>query len=402
MSYKSRTISLFTTFLVMITASCNSNKAAYIISVTNTSEVKRNAETVEIWLDGLSASSALKTGELAISDNGDKRIPTQYIDIDQDSIYDYLIFQTDLEPNETKRFQLGYPIQKTDSTEFSKRTFCRIVPERMDDFAWENDKVAFRVYGPECQRLFKEGNRAGLISSGIDCWLKRVDYPIIDKWYANDRNGKSYHVDHGEGLDNYHVGKTRGCGGTTLVHDGKNILSENFVGWKVLANGPIRSLFELEYAPVLVGNVYVTEKKRISLDLGTNLYHCEVSYTSKIDLDVAAVGIALHQGKGKIASNTEEGWVSYWEPMGDSYLGTAILSDPLAIKDFVLNDTIYEDESRNNIWANANIEKNNFSYWAGFGWKKSGDFSSAEDWENYLKIESAKKSSPIAVDIIKN
>ncbi len=27
-------------------------------------------------------------------------------------------------------------------------TFCRFVPERSDDFAWENDNVAFRVYGP--------------------------------------------------------------------------------------------------------------------------------------------------------------------------------------------------------------------------------------------------------------
>ena len=26
--------------------------------------------------------------------------------------------------------------------------FGRFVPEREDDFAWENDKVAFRVYGP--------------------------------------------------------------------------------------------------------------------------------------------------------------------------------------------------------------------------------------------------------------
>lgn len=26
--------------------------------------------------------------------------------------------------------------------------FCRQVPERMDDFAWENDRGAFRMYGP--------------------------------------------------------------------------------------------------------------------------------------------------------------------------------------------------------------------------------------------------------------
>ena len=70
-------------------------------------------------------------------------------------------------------------------------TFCRFVPERSDDFAWENDKIAFRAYGPAL--------RAGTENSGIDCWLKRVDYPIIDTWYKEASEGKSYHKDHGEG-----------------------------------------------------------------------------------------------------------------------------------------------------------------------------------------------------------
>ena len=56
------------------------------------------------------------------------------------------------------------------------RTFARYVPERIDDFAWENDKIAFRAYGPKA--------RKGAENSGIDCWLKRVEYPIIDKWYG--------------------------------------------------------------------------------------------------------------------------------------------------------------------------------------------------------------------------
>jgi len=50
------------------------------------------------------------------------------------------------------------------------RTFCRFVPERADDFAWENDQIAFRAYGPAARN--KPEN------SGFDCWLKRVDYPM--------------------------------------------------------------------------------------------------------------------------------------------------------------------------------------------------------------------------------
>ena len=60
---------------------------------------------------------------------------------------------------------------------------ARFVPERKDDFAFENDKVAFRIYGPTL-RDSKE-------NSGVDCWVKRVDYPIIDKWYGAPRRASA-------------------------------------------------------------------------------------------------------------------------------------------------------------------------------------------------------------------
>lgn len=71
---------------------------------------------------------------------------------------------------------------------------ARFVSERMDDFAFEINKVAFRVYGPAL-RDSQENN-------GTDCWLKRVDYPIIDKWYKGHLEGVSYHEDNGEVTDN--------------------------------------------------------------------------------------------------------------------------------------------------------------------------------------------------------
>jgi hypothetical protein len=63
--------------------------------------------------------------------------------------------------------------------------FGRFVPEREDDFAWENDKVAFRIYGPS------SGGKGPV--SGVDPWFKKVDYSIIDKWYAGFLEGISYH-----------------------------------------------------------------------------------------------------------------------------------------------------------------------------------------------------------------
>jgi hypothetical protein len=104
--------------------------------------------------------------------------------------------------------------------------YARLVPERKDDLAWENDKVAFRVYGPAL--------RAGAEDSGIDAWTKRVPYPVLNSWYRRDRMEKiSYHQDHGEGLDAYHVGNTRGCGGLGLWIDGKLVTADTYIGYKI-------------------------------------------------------------------------------------------------------------------------------------------------------------------------
>jgi len=384
---------LFLSTLTLV--ACDSKPKSYEVSITNPLDFIRKNESIEIKLYQFSQENRK---QLIIVDAQKNKVRTQYID-------DYLLFQTDLQPNETKQFEIVLNDKensyKTPSDTLS--TFCRIVPERIDDFAWENDKVAFRTYGPKCQQMFENGISGGLISSGIDCWAKKVNYPIINKWYANHVKGISYHEDHGEGLDAYHVGTTRGCGGVALIHNGNPIYSKNFKSWKVLANGPIRSIFELTYAPIKIDNTStVTEKKRITLDLDSNLYHCKVLYTSSKKLSAASIGLALHLNKGKRTSNIKEGWVSYWEPMSDSFIGTGIINDPKSIINVAVNDTLYKDESLNNIWVNTIIKENSFEYWAGFGWKKSGQFNTNQDWETYLKQEALKKVSPITLTITKN
>ena len=380
--------------------SCNPVPTSYKILTINRSKSARTSETIEIALSDVPNFFKSNYDNLVVMNRNGEELLVQHLDIDQDSIYDHIIFQTYFEPNESKEFTLTTR-KKIPREEPKQYTFCRIVPERMDDFAWENDKVAFRTYGPECQRLYEEEIPGGLISSGIDVWTKRVDYPIINKWYKDDKNGKSYHQDHGEGLDAYHVGTTRGCGGTAILQNEDFILSKNFISWKILTNGPIRSVFELEYAPIEVGGQSVGEKKRITLNLGSNLYHCKVFYDSKEPLNSAAIGLALHEGKGTVNQNMEKGWVTHWEAYDDSELGTAIVLDPEILEAIQINDTLAKDERFNNIWAITNVKQNTFSYWAGFGWKKSGHFNSQEEWKKYVKKEALKKNIPIQIKITK-
>ena len=49
---------------------------------------------------------------------------------------------------------------------------------RVDDFTWENDRCAYRAYGPALQRT---GEKA----FGIDVWLKSVPYLVVADRYAN-------------------------------------------------------------------------------------------------------------------------------------------------------------------------------------------------------------------------
>ena len=81
------------------------------------------------------------------------------------------------------------------------KTDCRYVPQRKDDFAWENDKIAFRMYGKALQGTNED-------AYGIDVWVKRTQSLLLAERYKNN----DYHIDHGNGLDYYHVGHTLGAG----------------------------------------------------------------------------------------------------------------------------------------------------------------------------------------------
>ena len=179
---------------------------------------------------------------------------------------------------------------------FASRVQARQVPERADDFAWENDRVAFRVYGPALEAT-------GEVASGIDVWSKRVPDFVTTSWYERDLEGArthrpelSYHRDNGQGLDSYDVGASRGCGGTAVWLDGQLIPSQNVTVSRILANGPIRLDFTLDYAPWRVAGAMVRETKRVTLDAGARLNHMRATYhfEGAATLTVAA-GVAMHR-----------------------------------------------------------------------------------------------------------
>jgi Domain of unknown function (DUF4861) len=268
--------------------------------------------------------------------------------------------------------------------------YGRAVPERKDDFAWENDKVAYRVYGPALQAT-------GEISSGIDVWSKRVSDLIINEWYAKDAEGQrtknpalTYHKDTGQGLDSYDVGLSRGCGGTAVLSGGKFYVSENYMQAEILADGPIRFQFRLRYAAWQAGGLAVTEEKVIALDAGTHMNRIQstFSFEGAPSLQVG-VGLAMHN-HAVTAANPEEGILSIWEPLAVPSAGMD--GTGIVVPAGMAATTVRAD---GNVYFVLNAKPNvPIVYYAGAAWSKA-DMRDQAAWRKYLKEFSLGLQNPL-------
>jgi len=254
--------------------------------------------------------------------------------------------------------------------------YGRFVPEREDDFTWENDKVAFRVYGPS------SGGKGQV--SGVDAWFKKVPYPIIDKWYAGHLEGISYHEDHGEGYDPYHVGDSRGVGGTAIWVDGVAWPASKYKSYEVLQSGGDIVEFTLQYeweTPLgMVG-----ESKTISLALGEQLYRANSVFTldgKPASLPVA-IGLATHNEAAEVASNGEQGRISTWEVIDGNGVGTGVLMAPDRTSMILHKPS--EEKDASHIWLITSSDENGqLSFRAGFAWQAAQEVTSFEQWNEYL------------------
>ena len=277
------------------------------------------------------------------------------------------------------------------------RTYSRFVPERTDDYTWENDKVAFRTFGPEALRRIKEREKGGTFSSGIDVWHKKVPYSIIDKWYEKELSGAgSYHKDTGEGADFYHVGISRGAGGTGFWNIDTLYAAENFISYKTIAEGPLRTIFELDYAPYDVNGISIKETKRISLDLGTHLTRYEVKIQSSEPLPHLTAGLTMHDNQGNSFSNESLGYFGYWEPMEGTFLGTGIVTYPSNVHSAIEHVSTYRDQSQILINLVPSAD-NTVVFYAGFGWDQAKEITSQEEWNAYLSNFAMKLKNPVTV-----
>lgn len=361
------------------------------VRAENPLAIARRDETLTLsWADVRRALPAAAAGNVTVRDAATGReLPSQLLDEHGDGTPDALIFQASFWPGEAKAFA----VTATRPSAYAPRTYARHDDPR-DDIAWESDRIAWRMYGQGLKRT-----SSAMSSSGVDIWVKRTRDLVVEKWYQKGHD--EYHVDTGEGADFYDVGETLGAGGTAVWRGGKIHPADNFTRWRIVANGPIRTVFELEYAPWDAGGLRVAETRRISMDAGSNLFR-EESVFRTADGTPAEIPYAVGELKraGMVGTTSRAhawAWLTGWGPVspkkgGHGELGTAVLLPRDRVTDWKETDDHYLAISH----ATAGRP---VVHWIGAGWTDSGDFRDVRDWWRYLDEAAERLAHPVKVTL---
>jgi len=191
------------------------------------------------------------------------------------------------------------------------KVYGRHVPERKDDFAWENEYAAFRMYGPAL--------KAENPSNGVDLWIKNSPELVVDTMYARElKDNRPYHINYDGNLDCYKVGHTCGAGGLVVIADGKTWIGGPYDRWEILEQTPNKFVFRLEYDSLLVAGHILHESITITAAAGQVHNKAEVVLTSvqpsvfSHQLLVGG-GIYMHDTVDYYMTIPENGYVFYEE-----------------------------------------------------------------------------------------
>ena len=316
---------------------------------------------------------------------------------------------------------------------------------RKDDIAWENDRCAYRVYGPALQ---KTGER----SFGTDIWVKNTPDTMVYERYVKDMNGNikgdkmdakvralqkqekvekntakaaalakqikalqaesretdiltSFHLDHGNGLDPYRVGATLGLGAPSLMVGKNQVLPYCYKDYKILDNGPLRFTVELTYNPSTVGDMKnVVEHRIISLDKGSNFNKMTVWYDGLTTPTDFATGFPIHEEDTETKTFAKD-YVSYADPTDNIEVNNSQVYVGVLFPEGI-DHTYYQlfDKKHDGATGHAlglkrglkNGEK--YSYYFGAAWSKY-DVRSYAEWQIRIKDYLDALKNPLQVEI---
>lgn len=393
---------------------CNDSKTV-TVTVTNPLSMERSNEMVEVSMETVTNRLGLAdTAQIVVLNADGQQVPYQ-ITYDEK-----VIFPATVAANGT----VAYTIQAGTPKAFDVKACGKCYPERMDDMAWENDLVAFRAYGPALEAKGERG-------FGYDLFTKyNTTEPMLESMYAKELDKetlakiaelkktdpkaaaevsreRSYHVDHGYGMDCYAVGPTLGAGVAALMVNDSIVYPWCYKNQEILDNGPLRFTVKLVFNPLTVkGDSTVVETRVITLDAGSHLNKTAVSYTNLKETLPVVAGIVLHEPDGAVVADAANGYITYVDPTtgpdnGKIFMGIAV---PAIVKDAkAVLFSEQEKKERNNadghVLAISDYEPGSeYVYYWGFAWDKA-DIKTADAWNQYMAGFAQKVRNPLTVTL---
>lgn len=289
--------------IVLLFASFFAHGQTGRLLVSNTSGVSRTEDPVVITREALAGLIEVPSSpKLALVSIKGNEIPSQLDDLNQDGKWDELAFQVDIERNSSVEVKIKW-VEPDEAPKFPKRTqaffgvysdgrFKPVMKElRPDDWkpgkqppryqlegpVWENDKVGFRNFFDSRNNTDIFGKtRPNLVLDSVDVFYR--NYQQMSPW----------------GMGLLKLGSSLGAGGFALVEKGELIplQTTETAEYQLIANGPVRSMFELVYEGWKVSeNVKYNVKERISIWAGKYWYKNEVAISGFVGDKEIAVGI---------------------------------------------------------------------------------------------------------------
>ena len=255
------------------------------------------------------------------------------------------------------------------------RVMARAVPERADDFVFENNLIAGRFYGKAL-----EGNPT---SPGLDIWVKMPGKLVADEWYkAAQSDPEYYHHDHG-GKDCYKVAVSLGGGASAPFVEGR--LCYPATNWReseVRQKGQDTLEFTLRY-PAWEISEGVKVKMRKTVTLVPDTYFLDVKDVYIFDdvpAVVVAVGVNRHEDLGTIEQEfPQSDRYAIWEKASDQGVEPedGMLGVAVVVPDAQM--ICYTTDRSHALLLKAVASGEELCYKVGSCWSK-GDIKTAQEW----------------------
>lgn len=358
--------------------SCSSRQAVTVV-VENDSELPRTCETVELDFKTLASEvEGLTEDNAVVLDAEGVQLPVQVYT--ERHGRELLIFQATVPAGGTMEYTVTAGVREP----YDTLAYSRYVPERADDYAYENNLVAGRIYGP---------GLADPRTFGPDIWLKSTDRLIIDEWYAKN----DYHHNYGEGMDCYKVANTLGGGALAPYVGDRIIIGDNYAEQERICNGPVRTKAVLKYGEINVDGNLVTTVKEISLDANSRFLKTSTWFDAVSIQEIPVVlGAVMHD---VVARTDGDHYIAFTEKASDS-------SDPE--RDGNISVGLVVDAAEQGVEA-ATMDGHavlkavatsgkRFDVWTGSGWSQGG-IESPEAWADAVKDFAYAQAHPLKVTV---